>query len=179
MSAKRTPTQREQDFVEIARRYCKGETQASIAASLGVTQQQICNDLKVIRQRWQEACAETIQEAKARELAKIDELERTYWEAWQKSCEVRTIKGMEQTDDKEKKSVRQEERDGNPAFLAGVMTCIDRRCKLLGIDAPTKQELSGPGGGPIEVKSIADAIIAAAEAETNDGQRQDSGAKTT
>jgi hypothetical protein len=36
--------------------------------------------------------------------------------------------------------MEREQRDGNPAFLAGVMSCIERRCKLLGLDAPVKQQ---------------------------------------
>lgn len=34
-----------------------------------------------------------------------------------------------------------EERDGNPMFLIGVQWCIDRRIKLLGLDAPLKIDL--------------------------------------
>ena len=36
--------------------------------------------------------------------------------------------------------MEKEQRDGNPAFLQGVLNCIDRRCKLLGIDAPTRTD---------------------------------------
>jgi hypothetical protein len=56
-----------------------------------------------------------------------DELERTYWEAWQLSLH----------------------RDGNPAYLEGVFRCIDRRCKLLGLDAPNRHEIFGSGGSPV------------------------------
>jgi hypothetical protein len=35
---------------------------------------------------------------------------------------------------------RTEERDGNPAFLAGVERCIKMRMDLLGLNAPTKSE---------------------------------------
>lgn len=34
-----------------------------------------------------------------------------------------------------------ERRDGNPAFLAGVLACIDRRCRLLGLDEPQAVEV--------------------------------------
>ncbi|MHC4984512.1 MAG: hypothetical protein ACYTF6_15275, partial [Planctomycetota bacterium] len=31
---------------------------------------------------------------------------------------------------------------GDPRFLAGVQWCIERRCKILGLDAPTKAQAS-------------------------------------
>jgi hypothetical protein len=49
--------------------------------------------------------------------------------------------------------MEREQRDGNPAFLAGVMSCIERRCKLLGLDAPVKSELTGKDGGPIKTEA--------------------------
>jgi hypothetical protein len=44
--------------------------------------------------------------------------------------------------DSDESSVVVEERDGNPSWLAGVDKCIERRCKLLGLDAPVKTDLS-------------------------------------
>jgi hypothetical protein len=34
--------------------------------------------------------------------------------------------------------MRKEGQAGNPAFLAGVLTCIERRCSILGLDAPKR-----------------------------------------
>ena len=31
---------------------------------------------------------------------------------------------------------------GNPRFLEGLLTCIDKRCRILGLDAPHKIQLS-------------------------------------
>ena len=45
---------------------------------------------------------------------------------------------------------------GDPRFLAGVQWCIERRCKIIGIDAPTKSELTGAGGKPLTVEYIND-----------------------
>jgi hypothetical protein len=55
--------------------------------------------------------------------------------------------------------MEKEQRDGNPAFLAGVMSCIERRCKLLGLDAPAKAELTGKDGGPVQVDAIVKSAI--------------------
>ena len=35
-----------------------------------------------------------------------------------------------------------------------VLRCMERRAKLKGLDAPTRQEISGEGGGPIETKNV-------------------------
>ena len=38
---------------------------------------------------------------------------------------------------------------GDPAFIGKILDVHDRRARLLGLDAPVKQEHSGPDGGPI------------------------------
>jgi hypothetical protein len=47
-----------------------------------------------------------------------------------------------------KAAMRKEERDGNPEFLKGVQWCINKRCEILGFDAPKKNVLSGEDGQP-------------------------------
>lgn len=47
--------------------------------------------------------------------------------------------------------VEKAEQIGDSRHLATVLTCIDPRCKLLGLGAPAKQEVSGPDGGPIQI----------------------------
>lgn len=37
---------------------------------------------------------------------------------------------------------RSEQRNGNLAYLSGVQWCIDRRCKILGLDAPIKAQIN-------------------------------------
>lgn len=118
---RRPKIQRERDLVETARLYCQGLSQAEIGERLGVSQRTISKDLREIQRRWQAACVEAISQGKARELARIDELERTYWAAWFDSKRAAT-------------------RDGNPAYLQGVLACIEKRCKLLGLDAPVRTD---------------------------------------
>lgn len=144
---KRTPIQIERDRLEIAQRYLHGETQAAIGLALNMTRQMVSYDLKAIQEQWRESALLDINEAKARELAKIDELERTYWQAWADSKQEKQITATEKQtggeNDKAKASIKKEQRDGNPAFLAGVQWCIERRCKIFGFDAPTKLNHSG------------------------------------
>jgi hypothetical protein len=88
---------------------------------------------------------------KAKELAKLDRLELTYWRAWERSCSTREIRSVTKKGEAGTSMLRTEGRDGNPKFLEGVHKCIERRCVLLGLDAPAKKEVSGPGGEPMEV----------------------------
>jgi hypothetical protein len=158
---RRNKTQREADLVETARLYCQGVPQSEIAAQVGVDQTQISQDLKVIRARWQERFCIEINEHKSAELANIDHLERTYWTAWEKSCGNKTTKQARMNGETVgSKTLREENRDGNPAFLQGVMTCIEKRCRLMGLDAPEKKEHTGKDGAAIPI-----AILTGEDAE--------------
>lgn len=160
---KRTDFQRESDLEKVSSLYLKGWRQIDIAAEMGLSRQQISYDLKTIQQRWRESTAINLDEAKSRELARLDELERSFWAAWEQSKSERT-KARQETGGKgkdgkatvTKASMEKEQRDGNPAFLQGVLSCIDRRCKLLGLDAPTKSELTGKDGAALTVRIIYD-----------------------
>ena len=152
---KRSKVERELDLKRIADYYLQGKTQTEIGGILGLDQSQICNDLKVIKQRWQEKTTLDLDEKKRKELDRIDLLETTYWAAWERSLKervkTRTRKGMApatkgQLKETNEASVERENLIGNPAFLSGVMTCIERRCKLLGLDAPTKLANTDPEG---------------------------------
>lgn len=163
----RTPAQIDHDRAELARLYLRGWPQREIAKRLGVVQQQVSYDLGVVRRRWQESAVRDFNADKERELAKVDELERTYWEAWERSIGTheKSRTGRRGADGEDAQSWAQIEREelvGNPAFLAGVMSCIKRRCEILGLDAPAQHELSGPGGGPIATTGYAfqESIIA-------------------
>jgi hypothetical protein len=151
---KRTPCQRENDLRDLAAFYLRGLTQHEIAQRLKVTRQQIGYDLKVLQRRWQESALGDFNAKKAAELAKMDELERTYWEAWERSCLAREVTTQEKTqggegqseDARLKAGVRKEQRDGNPEFLRGVERCIEMRCKITGAFAAIKIAPTTPDG---------------------------------
>jgi hypothetical protein len=129
--------QREKDLLRTAELNLHGKLQSEIAEEIGVTQQQISKDLKELRKRWLNKSVEKIDQKKAEELAKIDQLERTYWDAWRKSTEYKTGKakvgGRDVTvlvpADKSKPY-------GAKGFLDSIQWCITRRRAILGIDAP-------------------------------------------
>lgn len=156
---KHNKTEREAHLQRVASLYLQGWYQTEIAAELKITQQQVSYDLKVIRERWKKATIENYNEYIFRELERIDLLEREYWTAWQNSKEER-MKARQEMGDKKgpdgrplvtKASMEREQRDGNPSFLAGIERCIEMRCKLLGLNAPEKREITGKDGGNIGI----------------------------
>lgn len=151
---KRTADQILNDRRIIADRYLRGDHQADIARDLGLSQQQISYDLKIIRAEWLQSAIRNFDEAKAIELAKIDAVELEYWTAWKRSTEDKEITYSERSEKGSKEGERREGQSGNPAFLDGILKCIERRCKLLGLDAPEKKEITGKNGGPVAITEV-------------------------
>ncbi len=148
---KRSSFERERDLHLTTQLYLKGKTQAEIAEDLNVSREQIKYDLDIIQKRWRTDTAINLDEAKQKELSRIDTLERTYWEAWEKTLEEKTKTRTEQSKTGEKNgsakaTIEKETLLGNPAYLAGVQWCISERCKLLGLYAPAKVAPTTPDG---------------------------------
>lgn len=122
--------------------YLQGYTQAEIAVKWNVTQQQISNDLITLQAAWRDDAKRSIDDIQSRELARIDQLERTYREAWERSCQDRTIKSAKEKDStretSKEKAARSEPRDGDPRFLEGIRWCIEQRLKIFGLYAAQK-----------------------------------------
>lgn len=154
---KRTSQQLQVDRAQVAAWYCQGRTQAWMGEQLGITQQQISYDLKAIRKEWAANYAD-FNTTKDRELAKIDELERTYWDAWERSCEAAVTAatklvtdkrrfqeaqqyGTQPASDRVDITTRKEEQVGDPRFLAGVERCIKMRRDMLGLDEPRRLQI--------------------------------------
>ena len=105
-------------------------SQNEIAKMVGCTQCTVSRDLKVIQQKWEEETIDNIDFIKKREIEKLSCLENTYWKSFEKSLK-RTILSKE--------GVQIEvQAPGDPRFLSGVLNCIDKRMKLLGLEAPKK-----------------------------------------
>lgn len=152
---KRKKADRERDLIEIERRLVRGETQIEIGRALEMSTSQVSYDVAKIESRWRSAVVADLNVWKAQELAKIDELERTFWKAWAESLKDKETTFTERTSgqstedaekaekaEKVRASVRREGSSGNPAFLDGVLSCVDRRIKLLGLDAPIRVDIT-------------------------------------
>lgn len=154
---KRTEFEAERDRAEIARRYVQGHTQQEIADYLNTTfypdnpisRQQVSYDVRLIIDRWVKSSVNHMDQKRAIELAKVDQLEREYYDAWVRSCQdfTETITDLTGNPGEQghvqatrgRRHIRTYHRDGNPVFLQGVLDCIKKRCELLGLDAPKKQ----------------------------------------
>lgn len=141
-SPKRTKEQREYDLKEISSLYLQGWIQAEIAAhinkirSYDITQQTISRDIKTIQQRWLESSVRDFDEARAQELAKIDNLENICWQQFEASKDPIIKRKTAKKVDGQTTEATQEVTlgTGDPRFLQQIQWCIDRRCKLLGLD---------------------------------------------
>ena len=137
---RRTPFECERDRHEIAQSYLKGKTQAAVAEQLGISRDMVTYDLKVIQAKWREDTALDLDVHKAEQLAKLDELERTHWEAWEESKqdkETRTARTYEHGSGTGTEStLRKEASVGNQSFLDGVLRVIRQRCRILGLELP-------------------------------------------
>lgn len=143
--AERSPIQIQHDRMKIADMYCRGLYQSQIAKEMGLSQQTISRDLGIVRELWRDRAIASFDQHVANQLAKIDNLERTYWEAWEKSQKPkrkeRASTSVGGKYDIEKAGTEVElERDGNPNFLMGVERCIQKRIDLLGLKAPDMWE---------------------------------------
>ena len=164
--SKRTSLEAERDRAYIAQRYLRGWSLQEIADGIPtinggkytLTVRTITSDIARLRDEWKERAQVSIADAKTKELAKIDALEEEAWRAWQRSVQEKkrqktgrretaelkaTGEGTKRgTDGKQQDSVEvwKDEQYGDPRFFAVVQWCIDKRCKLLGLDAPAKHE---------------------------------------
>jgi len=156
----RSRSQIARDRRRISDLYLRGALQEDIASELGLSQPTVSRDIKALQKAWQKSSLVDIDKKKAEELAKIDDLEREYWAAWKRSCldaettRKEAIKSAE-TDPAISKVVKTAKgQSGDPRYLSGVQWCIEKRCKIIGIDAPDKHEHTGPGGAALEAINV-------------------------
>lgn len=146
---RRSPAEIARDRVIITEMYFAGKTQAEIGERVKRNQSTVSRDLRALHGQWLDRAGVTYGEAKARELAEIDNLERVYWAAWQASRKKREQSMTETTEggggERFKVQLREEERDGNPTFLGGIQWCIERRMAIFGLKV-TKFAETDPSG---------------------------------
>ena len=71
----------------VAALYLQGMSQWEIGRKLRVTQQCIAKDVHALEKEWLTSAVVAIDAGKAKELARIDRLERVAWRAWRRSCQ--------------------------------------------------------------------------------------------
>lgn len=136
----------------VAELYCTQRMRkAQIAATLSlprpdgvganVTVEMVTNDLVHIRATWRDRAAEHLDELKAEELADLE---------WMEAQAAQAAVDPLQADDASQ-------------WFGKRLAVKERKAKLLGLDAATRQEISGPNGGPITLSvELLDLILVAA-----------------
>ncbi len=174
---KRTDAEILQDKALITELILKGKGPTEIALSLNrrrhynLTESQIRYDIGKIKDEWIGTYLQNYDQSKAMEIAKLDKLEATYWEAWSRSLrkEKKVVKSdssmsgsgnFEGSQDQESKREEIKSSQGNEKFLKGIQWCIDKRCEILGHDEPSKLDITWQdkakryGIDPEEVKGM-------------------------
>jgi hypothetical protein len=170
-SHRRTKLQRENDYARIAELHAQGLSQREIAEQIGVSQVQICKDLKEIYRRWREPDKTKLPIVKARLLAEIAANKKAMRQAWRDSLKPKEVTSQKQVSvtgeakegadgevasgDRERKeaSLRTEDRDGNVAYMREIREYIALECKMHGLFAPEQVQHSG-GDAPIRIIEI-------------------------
>lgn len=160
----RLPQERERDLVQIASWYLRGYTHAEMARQLTnsrpyvVGVKSINRDIQEIRQRWLNSQLIDFNEAKARELERLDSLIEQYWQAWERSQQDAQETVTESLENKQTSTGGAEDgeqgrtsaythsktrskssgRDGDVRFLERIENCIKMRCEILGLNAVTR-----------------------------------------
>lgn len=121
-----------------------------IASTLSTNQSTISRDIRWLVSFWVKSGIMNIDEAKARELQKINKLERTYWEAWEKSKSEkseRTAREKKINNDilVSEKNMKVVDSYGDIRILEGIERCIKMRMAILEIDTK-KIKLNDPFG---------------------------------
>ena len=146
----------------VAGMYLRGISQWEIGRQLGVTQQCIAKDVQALEKEWLASAVVDIDAARAKELARVDRLERIAWRAWRRSCQrkERASTRLEKTledgpkQGKTVSSKQSEARDGNAEYLKRVEWCINKRCELLKLNPPQRLEHGGSAElPPIQTES--------------------------
>src|SRR3972149_1657318 len=106
----------------VAANILAGNTYVTIGKALDISPATVCSDFKAILAQWRENYAYTIDEWIAVQLRRLDVLINSIW-------------------DKSK--------EGDLAAMDRVMRLMERQRRLLGLDAPIRQEISGNGGAAL------------------------------
>lgn len=150
----------------VAELYSKGVYQSDIATKLKVSLPTVQRDLAAVRKQWLESSLQDFDQVKADQLAKLDEVERQAWLQWERTCKTykkKTVTEKEMMGDRDRGNEDESEggkpaivgtdtkvetihQFGDPRFLTVVLSVVDRRCKLLGLDAPAKVAPTNPDG---------------------------------
>jgi hypothetical protein len=153
LASRRTTEEIERDRTLLARMYVRGKSQHEMRLSLNsmypdrpLSGSTINQDLQAIRNAWLNSTLVDFNEAKSKELARLDELEREAFDAWERSKEKHIRLEYEISDDqipfsvdkiaevtRKKKRKVIEATVGDIRYLEMIERVADMRCKIFGL----------------------------------------------
>lgn len=140
------------------------------------------NDIKAMLEEWKSIRFKDINDVVSLELARIDEMTREAWVAWERSKDnskktiqrQRAMPNEEGGEDVSVVSMEQEQVEetqvGDPRFLQLINQLGAERRKILGLYAPERHEVTGADGGPIEGKFAGFSFLPWTDGLQNSGQ---------
>jgi DNA-binding transcriptional MerR regulator len=143
---KRTRNRREYDRQEIARLRLREYTQAEIATAMGLSLSTVKRELSHLHQAWQAEARADTSVAMAMELRRLNTITREAWKGWELSLKDQTATTVEDGSTKTKTTTTA----GDPRYLNAMMSAIERRCKIMGIDAPAKLAATTGSGEDVQ-----------------------------
>lgn len=182
MAANRETQHVEQDRNVITTLYLKGYSFRKIAelcqeeTGRKISHETVRADVKAILENFRNERNEMIEYNLTIELERINMLELEYWQGWEKSksdrkkksvkSKVKELTNFPKADKKNapnrvatplEETIEYNDTEmvnmGDPRYLSGVQWCIEQRCKLLGIEAAKKVDLT-TGGQTLEFKGF-------------------------
>jgi len=165
MEQKRTPAQIDADVEWVAANAVRGLTTREMAAELAkirpyrLSHVQISKDLLKAKELWRQSAICIIDEMKARELAGLEQQEREAWAEWTRSKGNRQVKrerrssptgrGSRSAAGSKEVTEETEGQCGDPAYQRLILDIREARAKLLGLNAPIRNEITGKDGEPL------------------------------
>lgn len=145
-AAKRSPLQRERDLARTEELHLRGYNTVEIAAEMGVSDEQIRQDLKKITQNYAASTLRNYDVELSRQLRKLDLLERSAWKFLTNSesdREITTRRQRSETKDGVENTGREvatrtEQRDPDSRYMTVIQWCVAERNRLLGL-YPTEE----------------------------------------
>lgn len=143
--------QKEEMRDRIAAMRLQGYTFREIATACGISVTVAYDNYKVVEDRWRKSAMASMNDIKARELAKLDLIEQEAWQGYSRSREDKVEinqQFMHEGDARLQTGTRAKRvgQVGDAKWLAIVLDCMDRRAKLLGL---TRDEVVGPVRGAV------------------------------
>lgn len=157
-TAARPSLQIQADQARVAALYHTRISHADIAKKVGLSVSQVRYHLAQLRDEWLRRATWDFGRVQAEELARIDNLEASYWAAYKRS-QADAVATDEYDEANNPRTVtKKKRRDGEAEFLRGVQWCIEQRCKMLGLHAPKEMivEERRMAGKPVEAMSISE-----------------------